>query len=138
MKTFKRLLVLEFVVFSLFLLSSCKTKLAVQEDNKFQEELNERQQENAELLGQTGMDLNAAAALSEQIKELDKDFMNFLETDPTNDAKSAKLRAMMASREAKIKASMSPEQYEAYRKAILEKTKKNSETEGAPYKGPNG
>lgn len=138
MKTLKKLLVLELVVFGIILMSSCKTKQAVAEDNKFEEALDERSQENQQLLGEAGLEMKAAEALSEQIKEMDKDFMNFLETDPDNEAKSAKLRAMMAAREAKIKASMTPEQYEAYRKALLEKTKKKSETEGGPYKGPNG
>jgi len=138
MKTLKKLLVLELLVFGILLMSSCKTKQVVAEDAKYEEALDTRSQENQQLLGEAGLELKAAQALTEQIREMDKDFMNFLETDPDNEAKSAKLRALMAAREAKIKGSMTPEQYQAYRKALLEKTKKKSETEGAPYKGPNG
>ena len=47
--------------------------------------------------------------------------MNFLAADPDNKAKGAMLKKMTDEREAKIRNSMTEEEYIAYRKAVYKK-----------------
>lgn len=138
MKLIKRLLILQLICLFAFLSSSCKTKQALAEQEKYDQKLSERNEDQSDALVAAGLAGDDAEAILDMMKKMDEDLMNFLKTDPSQDARSEFLSDMMRDRESKVRNSMTPEQYEAYRKALLEKTRKEAIEQGAPSIKPGG
>jgi len=138
MNLIKRVSMLLLLCYSLLLMCSCKTKQAIAEENRFQQELDDRAAKQNEALANAGVDADQANSLVDKMKEMDEKLMNFMASDPSTSERSQFLSDMMREREAMIRGSMSPEEYEAYRNALLEQTMKKSREEGAPLVKPRG
>lgn len=136
MKLRNRLYILQLLCLAVFLASSCKTKQAIAKQEMFDQRIADRNKDQSDALAAAGLESDAAAALLEQMKNMDAELMNFLATDPSQDAKSEYLSNMMRDRESKVRGSMTPEQYGAYRKALLEQTRKDALEQGAPLVKP--
>lgn len=118
--------------------SSCKTKEELLQEEKYKKELEKRANQLSDALSAAGLEGDAASDLVDKIKDIDTELMNFLASDPSNDLRSQRLKEFMERRDGSIRASMTDEQYLAYRKALLEKSRKKAIEKGKPNILPNG
>jgi len=130
MKLMKKLLALQIFALTILLSFSCKTKQELAEEKKHKEVIEQRALENEELFSESGLDEDKITELVENMKDIDEKVMNFMSTDPDNKAKSALLKKMTKERETKIRASMTEEEYRAYRKAVYDKKMEKSKKHG--------